>query len=864
MTLIVPWLVFPLVLALLSLGCGLLAELVAAVRLPTALLLPTGFALVIVAAQLATLTAATAPFAAPAVVALAVVGLGLSRSLRRRPDPWALLGAATAYGAYAAPVVLSGRATFAGYIKLDDTATSLAMLDRVLTHGPSLAGLVPSTYEATLSTSLAYGYPVGSFVPLGIGHELLGQDAAWLWQPYLAFLGALLALGLYALTDRLIESRPLRAMTAAVAAQPALLYGYSLWGGIKELAAAALLPASAALALVAVRAGSIRAVVPLAASSAALVGVLSVGAGAWLAPLLLGALALLVGLRGTSFALRSAAVFLASALVLAIPSLVSAAAWLPRSKGFASESEFGNLIRPLRWLQVFGVWLVGDFRRSPSDAEPTYVLVAVVAAAAALGLSWALARRRWEVLIYAGTVGVGAAAIVLAGSPWVAAKALAIASPAPLLLGLLGSGAFLVRGRRVEAAVLAAAVAGGVVWSNVLAYREVWLAPRSRLVELQRIGERYAGEGPALMTEFEPYGVRHFLRDLDAEGTSELRRRIVPLRSGQPLAPQAYADVDRFRLDDLLVYRTLVLRRSPVASRPPSVYRLVARGRWYEVWQRSPTATPPILEHVPLGDEFEPGAVPPCAQIERLSRLPGVSRLAVVPRAPLRVLALPQLPHPAAWQASGYGLYADGAGTVAATVAIAVPGDYSFWVGGTFLGRLELDVGRYRVGARRQELEWSGQFVELGRTRMTAGRHRVSLRYGGSDLHPGSAGLAPFPLDLCVSRCRSGAPRGPCTRRSARGAALRCALHARGRGVGTTPLRGRPGGRGRHPGSRRRGMGNAARLPEPRRRHRDRALRRPARGRLRLGLRRPERRRSGRCRGGHGNQPAARPPRHLR
>src|SRR5204863_463211 len=85
-------------------------------------------------------------------------------------------------------------------------------------------------------------------------------------------------------------------------------------------------------------------------------------------------------------------------------------------------------------------------------------------------------------------------------------------------------------------------------------------------------------------------GARHFLRRLDAEGASELRYRFIPLRSNQPLQPLAYADIDRFRLDAIEVYPTLVLRRSPVASRPPSEYRLVERRHWYEVWQRRPAA----------------------------------------------------------------------------------------------------------------------------------------------------------------------------------------------------------------------------------------------------------------------------------
>ena len=59
------------------------------------------------------------------------------------------------FAVFAAPIVLSGEATFAGYIKLDDTATWFAMTDRVMEHGRSLAGLAPSTYEATLRTTIS-------------------------------------------------------------------------------------------------------------------------------------------------------------------------------------------------------------------------------------------------------------------------------------------------------------------------------------------------------------------------------------------------------------------------------------------------------------------------------------------------------------------------------------------------------------------------------------------------------------------------------------------------------------------------------------------------------------------------------------
>ena len=139
---------------------------------------------------------------------------------------------------FAAPVVLSGEATFAGYVKLDDTATWLAMTDHLMEHGRDVGGLAPSSYEATLDVNLGTGYPVGAFPPLGIGARLVGQDPAWVFQPYQALLAAYTGLALYAVAGRVIDSRPLRALAAVVAGQPALLFAYSLWGGVKELAAA--------------------------------------------------------------------------------------------------------------------------------------------------------------------------------------------------------------------------------------------------------------------------------------------------------------------------------------------------------------------------------------------------------------------------------------------------------------------------------------------------------------------------------------------------------------------------------------------------------------------------------------------------
>src|SRR5712692_6072379 len=114
--LLVAWCAFPLVLALLSLGCGLLIEAIGGIAVPGTLILPVGLAAIVVAVEFAMLTSGTASLATPLVVALAVAGLALSVPWRRgRIDVYAGIVGLAVFAAYGAPVVLSGEATLAGY-----------------------------------------------------------------------------------------------------------------------------------------------------------------------------------------------------------------------------------------------------------------------------------------------------------------------------------------------------------------------------------------------------------------------------------------------------------------------------------------------------------------------------------------------------------------------------------------------------------------------------------------------------------------------------------------------------------------------------------------------------------------------------
>ncbi len=296
--------------------------------------------------------------------------------------------------------------------------------------------------------------------------------------------------------------------------------------------------------------------------------------------------------------------------------MVSAGLVPPTSSPLTDPNAEGNLRGPLNALQVLGVWPSGDFRFDPNGTVVTVVLIALTIVAALVGLwaAWSKRRRDATLALYATSLLAGAAIVVI-GSPWASATA----SPVALALAIAGAIVAL-RADRFVGSVLIAVVAGGVLWSGVLAYGGVSLAPYEQLHELQQIGEEFAGQGPALMTEYNPYVARHFLRNLDGEGASELRERTVPLRGGGEVEKGYSVDTDELDLGGLLEYRTLVLRRSPVRSRPPSPYRLVWRGDTYEVWQRPATLVGRPPEHLPLGSEYEPSAVPDCGEVLALAR----------------------------------------------------------------------------------------------------------------------------------------------------------------------------------------------------------------------------------------------------
>jgi hypothetical protein len=743
------WIIFPAVVLAVCLGIGLLVEWLTSRRVPGALLAPLGMAALTVVGLATTASSATASWTAPLAALLALAGFitAARRGRSLRPDPWAMLVALAVFCVFAAPVVLSGEATFAGYIKLDDTATWFAITDRLMEHGRSLSGLPPSSYEATLYFNLAGWYPIGAFIPFGVGAKLSGRELAWIFQPYLALLASFTALSLWQLTARMRASAAVRAAAVFLAAQAALIFAYAMWGGIKELATATLLALIAALAPRAIEddAPAMRSLLPMAFAAAALVGVVSFGAAPWLLGLFGTAALIIVTGRGPGALLASGWRLAAWLLPLIAIGLVGHPIFPESTKFLLSAStDLGNLAGPISPAHLLGIWPAHDFREELTSPFIGGTLMALVCVAA-LGGAWSALRERDPGLLVAlGGAVVGCALIAIFGSAWVAAKSYAIVSPFALLFAFVGLDALSRLGVRAVAVFAAALLAAGIIWSNALGYGGVSLGPRAQLGELEAIGKRFAGVEPTLMNEYQPYGVRHFLRDMAPEAASELRRRTVELSDGTTLEKGESADIDRFSLAAVLTYRALVLRRSPAASRPPEPYRLAWRGHYYDVWVK-PTRAPAPFDHLALGSEVEPASTPRCADVLRLAReARGVGGSLVAARA-RRPIALPLgeadrsgglLPSPV----GATYLEPTGAGEFSLQASLPSSGRYEVWLGGSIRPSATLYVDGRRVSSIRQQLSPPGTYLDFGPVQIGRGVHAFSIRLGGADLNPGSAG----------------------------------------------------------------------------------------------------------------------------
>jgi hypothetical protein len=762
LNLLLCWLVGPAALLAVAIGLSMGVELITRTTLSWRVRPAIGLATMIVLAQLGVSTDTTAELTLPLITGLGAFGLvmGWSAGLVRDPIPrWEIAAALGVYLIFGAPVILSGEPTWAGYIKLDDTATWMGVADHSFKYGPRTDFPI-STWEALIKINTSSGYPIGSFVPMALIGKLAGQDVAWTIQPSMALMAATLTLLIAEVVRPLLPSAPIRAGIAFLAAQSSMLIGYTLWGGVKESAAAALLALAPLAAWLAVeRTDSTEArwlwVIP-GISATALIATLGPSGAVWVVPTMAPLLFEAWRRFGRGSALGLAAKTTAFAVAATIPQLIGPnGLFNPFQSWLFAETELGNLRAPLGIMHAIGVWPAHDFRDPPRAEVLTKILIVVLAAMAVYGAYRAVRDRGLTVAAYVigGAIAMGASYIV--GSPWIQGKAMTIASPALLTGALVGIALLIQRTRfNIEGWLIAAFTSGLILWSSLLAFEGVWLAPYAEHRELETIGNRFDGEGPALITEGSTYGGRHFLRDLEAENAKDLRRRQVLLANGSLPDEVRYLDTDMIATDSLSPYNLIVLRRSPVASRPPGAFRLAYTGTYYEVWERgaSPAGGGSLVDRLPLGEPPSNSAVPSCDDVAALAKTAGPTGTLVAARpSDSRLVSLEGTALPAGWISDGGLIVPRADGTMHVPVTISAPGTYRVWIGGNIYGGLSVSAGGQSAPEVRQALNIN-RYQPFGPFTLPEGETTIELRYdAGAGLHPGSGvdsgGLGPVFLE---------------------------------------------------------------------------------------------------------------------
>lgn len=742
MTELVAWAAFPLLMLLPCLGVGLLAERAAGTPLPAALVPPLGLcgSIVLIGPFYAAGAGAGTAIAVLAVATAA--GLWLSRTelrARFRPGAGAVAGGC-AYALHMAPVVLSGDATFLGYNLLGDTAAHFVLVDYVSEFGRMEHALPASTFASTIDGYVDKSYPLGSHELLAALRAVFDVEVARIYQPFLAVSVALAASALVALLRRAGAPALAAAGAALLAVASQLFFSFDLQGGIKELMFVATLATAAAVGAELLRTER---PVPLAGVLAlpalAAYAIYGLAALAWLAPLV-------ALLAGWAFAapgaplrrrlLPAAAAGIAVFALAGAPTLVASVEFYREGEStLTSQVELGPLIGPLRVAEAAGIWFEGDYRQLPDDPARTYLFIGGALALAALGAGLAARRREPGPFLFLLPSLVAFAVVAPGGSPYVDAKLLAVLSPGLLLFAALGVAALWRERTRVEAALAGAVLAGAVAYSDALAYRVALPAPMDRLTELEEIGERFAGEGPLLVNEFEEYA-KHFARRARTfapyDGLTPAPAR---LREPRPLHGFAYT-LDELTTGFVLQYPLLALRRSPAESRPPAQYELAWRGRWYEVWRRPGPVV--AVEHLPLGappvDPLSASSVPECRVLVRFAGR-GVLTAALRPVPAYADLAASK-PLPPAWSVTAPGtLQATKGGTVGGT-ARTQAGRHRVWIKGRFHRRSEIAVDGRAVGTVKH-LNGPNQWIDAGVVELSAGEHRVELRRPRGSLAPG-------------------------------------------------------------------------------------------------------------------------------
>lgn len=742
----------------MCLGCGLLVRRVSGGALSGVLLAPVGFALMVVICAFFTSYGWLTAAAGPVVVAATLAGYALAARERHDVDVhlgpprhwiWPLIAAAVAFAAVGGPVFLTGSVGWTGYTRIVDIAFQMDFAQHLADAGRVSPSNGDSSYNIVAAKLLSIGYPGGAQATLGVTAELLRINVAWCYQAFLAFATAMGATAIFATLGRITLSGWVRCAGAAAAIQPNILYAYTLEAGIKELGTTVML--MTLLATVVEQppwAGSRRAMIAAAIAASGAFACFSLGVGPWLG-LALGGLFVISLLRRSGHwrVLQNWAVLVAVALVTSIPGLITAAKLATvagPAVGGVVNLGLGNLAVPVsRWAAV-GIWLTGDYRFGLAHVTVSHVLDIVVIALAVIGVLATAVRRQWTISILGLAVPGALYYFIQHSSAWIQLKSFTVTGSFALLLAFAGAASLLSARRKWLAplgAMGGAAVIAGVLYGNALTYHDTTLAPGARYEDLAAIANRYAGRGPALDPWWDEYA-ELLLRGVDGSTIVDPANLSFRVRPGTPLPPGGVSfgwDLNQLEPDFVQSFPLIIQPRSPIASRAPANYDLVALTRYFEVWRRDrPSNT--VLAHFPLSSQPTERTPRYCSVFDATVRRAGPRAQVAYVKSSAAAIANPlEGSHPDYWRPLGPGtLAALGAGTAQMRVRLMQSGRFGIWLQGSVGRPVTLYVDGRRLARIGYEERYPGEFLLLASTTLKAGTHTLRLVRGNGSLHPGS------------------------------------------------------------------------------------------------------------------------------
>jgi len=717
---------------------------------------------VICLTQLTTVLESTAKLTTLILVLAALSGayLGRKRVVNdyRNPDWYAVLLGLAVFAVFGAPIFLSGSASIGAYGVDSAAAVHLIGADSLLEIGRSNPGPPKSSYSLVLTDYFfGTGYPSGTHTAFGALSKVSGASLVWSFNSFIAFMCSGIALALYQVSNRVFSSRAVRAGSVFIATQATLFYRYALNGSIKEVGVLLAVTLVAALALSSYKeiTKSLKVTVPIAVAVAAVVGAIGPTAIIWVGPMLFGILIwFIVANRGTGLktvlfsvgALGLLVALLSLPTLLELKSMVSSASGV----GSASNSDIGYLYGELTKMLVFGSWFTGDFRDQTSYR---LLVVALSGLVALLVIFYGLVRpifKRPEMLVLASGTVIGWLYVLKVGSFWGQGKAMAIASPVVVLWAMAGAKVLSLKVSRVVAVVCMSVLSVAILWSNVLAYRGVSLAPHDRFEELASLNSRLPKSGLTLSPDFEEY-VKYFLRNGNPESITEsLKANFKPdnYRKGLPPSGGYGVDLDLLSPEYIQIHDRILLRRSPVGSRPPYNYKQTYSGKNYELWTKNSAVK--VLDRVPLGpteSSESSQAVPGCPLLkETLKRAKDANAMVVYsfrPAVSTFVTADHKLP-PSwfSYETQEFVVHTFGAGSTIGSVNAEVSGPYTLWAQGAFTRKTTFSMDGSLVGSLKNSLNPRDQYEEIGELDLTKGSHKVEIKRQGTTLEPGNGSSA--------------------------------------------------------------------------------------------------------------------------